>query len=516
MADRKYQEEIIECYRRIQQEILEAERRGQLSRIDDLRKAQEAINYQYRNFIYGTGRRDQPEKIDAELRALYEKEETERRAQQEKEWAEMSPKEKEDKLKAQQQKEAELKVQEEEADRRAQQEIIEAYRRAREILEDERRGQPERTGDCSRALGEYADALYRASKYWAERRGQPERIGAELRAILKEKWAEMSPKEKEAAELRAQQEKEEEEDERRVQKYKEEMDREVERLKAVIEAHKKDQEEISTEQLRAIIDANKKDPEELYPPELESLEELIEAYNRRPNEGLMKSLKLRMLDYNINFQKSMSPEREVVVWSIINKHINALRIKRQQKRVYDDYGILGDTKWEEELHYFYDKVLKPEYEKYYYTETIVTLTPIYADVVEIINKEIDALSAKVPASEVDIESLSPVGFESYCAQILRDSGWNASTTKGSSDQGVDIVATKNGIKAIFQCKKLSSPVGNKAVQEATAGKAYYVADIGFVVSNAEFTPAARDLANSTGIKLIHYSQLNDLERHIKK
>jgi hypothetical protein len=45
-------------------------------------------------------------------------------------------------------------------------------------------------------------------------------------------------------------------------------------------------------------------------------------------------------------------------------------------------------------------------------------------------------------------------FEEYCAEELRRSGWaNVRTTKGSHDQGIDIIAENDDkIKVVLQCK----------------------------------------------------------------
>ena len=51
------------------------------------------------------------------------------------------------------------------------------------------------------------------------------------------------------------------------------------------------------------------------------------------------------------------------------------------------------------------------------------------------------------------------------------------------------------------CKRYGAPVGNKAVQEVTAGMQYYHCNVGIVMTNSKFTPAAIDLANTTNIIL---------------
>lgn len=125
----------------------------------------------------------------------------------------------------------------------------------------------------------------------------------------------------------------------------------------------------------------------------------------------------------------------------------------------------------------------------------------------------DAIFAhkKSPSSNsrisVDFESLDPIQFEHHCSDILTSYGWKSRTTKGSGDQGIDIIATYNGVKAVFQCKKYSQPVGNGAVQEIIAGKVFEQAHVAAVVSNATFTPSAKQLASTAGVHLLHFSEL---------
>ena len=93
-------------------------------------------------------------------------------------------------------------------------------------------------------------------------------------------------------------------------------------------------------------------------------------------------------------------------------------------------------------------------------------------------------------------------FESFCATLLKRNGFkNVSVTKGSGDQGIDVLATKDGIKYGIQCKCYSSEVGNKAVQEAFSGKTFYNRHVGVVLTNNYFTPSAKELAEKNGIIL---------------
>jgi len=56
--------------------------------------------------------------------------------------------------------------------------------------------------------------------------------------------------------------------------------------------------------------------------------------------------------------------------------------------------------------------------------------------------------------------MTPIKFETCCADYLRARGWKAKLTQTSGDQGVDVLARKNGKLVVLQCKLHSKPVGN--------------------------------------------------------
>ena len=93
-------------------------------------------------------------------------------------------------------------------------------------------------------------------------------------------------------------------------------------------------------------------------------------------------------------------------------------------------------------------------------------------------------------------------FEYFCAEILKDNGFcEVRVTPGSGDQGVDVLATKDGIKYAIQCKNYASSLGNTPVQEVHAGKAFYNCHVGVVMTNSTFTTGAKELAKATGVLL---------------
>jgi restriction system protein len=111
--------------------------------------------------------------------------------------------------------------------------------------------------------------------------------------------------------------------------------------------------------------------------------------------------------------------------------------------------------------------------------------------------------------------MTPTEFEHYCARILTDHKWKALVTQASGDQGVDIVAEKPGVRIVLQCKKYSKPVGNRAVQEIVAGIAHRDAQRGVVVATSGYTKAAERLARSNNVLLLHYADLDRIDRLLR-
>ena len=93
---------------------------------------------------------------------------------------------------------------------------------------------------------------------------------------------------------------------------------------------------------------------------------------------------------------------------------------------------------------------------------------------------------------------------------IHDAGWQADATPPGADQGADVIAEQAGCRLVLQCKWVSRPVGNRAVQEAAAARAFYGASLAAVVSNQPYTSAAIQLAAGNGIRLLHHADLATL------
>ncbi|MBQ8666811.1 MAG: restriction endonuclease [Lachnospiraceae bacterium] len=102
-------------------------------------------------------------------------------------------------------------------------------------------------------------------------------------------------------------------------------------------------------------------------------------------------------------------------------------------------------------------------------------------------------------------------FEQYCAELLEAKGFeNVEMTPPSHDYGIDIIADRDGISYAIQCKCYSDSIGIKAIQEAYAGKDYYNAMIGAVMTNQSFTKTAKEFADKLNIVLWDGDYVMDL------
>ena len=102
-------------------------------------------------------------------------------------------------------------------------------------------------------------------------------------------------------------------------------------------------------------------------------------------------------------------------------------------------------------------------------------------------------------------------FEYFCANLLEKRGFlEVEVTKGSGDNGVDILAEKDGVTYAIQCKRYDEPVGVKAVQEAYAGRDYYDRMVGVVMSNQYFTKNAMEMAQKLKIMLWDRGYLEEM------
>jgi restriction system protein len=112
--------------------------------------------------------------------------------------------------------------------------------------------------------------------------------------------------------------------------------------------------------------------------------------------------------------------------------------------------------------------------------------------------------------------MSGTEFEDHVARIARSCGMPVIMTSITGDWGVDIIVGKRPNRLAIQCKRQSRPVGASAVQEVVAGAPMQDCTRTMVVTNHEFTPAARKLAELHGCELVCGAKLSRLRSTIRR
>lgn len=92
-------------------------------------------------------------------------------------------------------------------------------------------------------------------------------------------------------------------------------------------------------------------------------------------------------------------------------------------------------------------------------------------------------------------------FEDWLAALFRAAGWRVRHTRVTGDFGADLILGHREGEVVVQAKRQARPVGVAAVQQAAAARLHYGAYRAMVITNATFTPAARELAATNDVVL---------------
>ena len=104
-------------------------------------------------------------------------------------------------------------------------------------------------------------------------------------------------------------------------------------------------------------------------------------------------------------------------------------------------------------------------------------------------------------------SLDGYAFEQATAEVMRKHQFTALVTRGSSDGGVDIEVTRNGLKGVVQCKAHINCVGPSVVRDLYGVIHHSGAAFGIVVSRGGFTRGAIDFARDKPILFVNLDDL---------
>lgn len=194
--------------------------------------------------------------------------------------------------------------------------------------------------------------------------------------------------------------------------------------------------------------------------------------------------------------KRMYDEQAQMITAACEQHLPTLARNFRRSQAYNDYGVLVSDRRAFEAAEFLRGV---EYNKNYMNQ--FAAIQLVMSTVEKLQEE---LKNEHEARGFSATSFPEDGldFEHWVSDALQGFGWQARATKGSGDQGIDVIATQDGLSLGIQCKRYSGSVGNKSVQEAFSGAKFMGLDRAAVLTNAEFTRSAKELAASTGVLLL--------------
>lgn len=118
-----------------------------------------------------------------------------------------------------------------------------------------------------------------------------------------------------------------------------------------------------------------------------------------------------------------------------------------------------------------------------------------------------------------LRSIDEFEFERFVADLWRAMGWAAAATQGSTDRGVDVVATRDEPfprKHVIQAKRYAGDnlVGSPAIQQyASLGRQEDGVDAVVVVTTSGYTQQARQVAADLNVKLVDGDDLVGILRN---
>jgi len=180
---------------------------------------------------------------------------------------------------------------------------------------------------------------------------------------------------------------------------------------------------------------------------------------------------------------------DLIEWLLENRHYLQQLKSLYKRNIYvDEFGDRNFAEWDRVLRKFIATKIPVGLRKLADPDRITVL-------IECIKNETE--------ESYDLTN-DPIEFEIQCKRILEQHGWDCETTPYSGDQGADIIAKRDKINAVIQCKKYIGSVGNASVQEVYAAKTHYGCNLAAVVTTGKFTTSARQLAESTSVNLIDF------------
>lgn len=110
-----------------------------------------------------------------------------------------------------------------------------------------------------------------------------------------------------------------------------------------------------------------------------------------------------------------------------------------------------------------------------------------------------------------LRRLSPNGFEEYIGDLIEALGYQRVNIRGASgDQGIDILAEKDGERVAIQCKRYKGMVGPHAVRELMGAMGSADAQRGLLITTGVFSIQAEKMVGEAQIEMIDGNKLMEM------
>lgn len=201
-----------------------------------------------------------------------------------------------------------------------------------------------------------------------------------------------------------------------------------------------------------------------------------------------------------SYSREILNQKQFYIKSTILRHYEIIIDHIKIKKIHDSRNIYNSCKHLISTINSYKNI----FDEKNITFSSAILEKVYL-IIDFTEKYIDAYNVN---TQYNIDLMKGQEFERYCANLLIAYGFkNIEVTKGSGDQGVDIIGYYNGHKYAIQCKRYSKKLGNSPIQEVVAGKNFYKCQGAIVVTNNYFTDGAIQLAKANNVELWDRSKL---------
>jgi HJR/Mrr/RecB family endonuclease len=112
------------------------------------------------------------------------------------------------------------------------------------------------------------------------------------------------------------------------------------------------------------------------------------------------------------------------------------------------------------------------------------------------------------------KSLRGIAFETALANLYGKMGYWVHQTKGSGDEGIDLVLEKEGVKTVVQCKGHAKPIGVGAVRDLYGAMMHFGVPSAVLACPAGFTEGVIHFVMNKPIRLISASEIIEMAESV--